>query len=923
MVSLGALSFAAPAALLALVALPALWWLLRVVPPAPRRVRFPPFPLLANLASKEQSVQRTPLWLLMLRVMLAILIILGLAHPLLDAAKPLAGSGPVNLIVDDGWAAARDWRSRHNVLTSLVDRADREGRSILLTTTAPEPGGAKPPLPRLLNPAEARERIMALEPRPWQTQRAAALDQLLASPALRGSPPGAFIWLSDGIEEGEPAPTMAAMAQAVLPFGSLSLMSPDGADLPIILRPATSAGAMLIIEASRSNTDEAQKWVRAVTADGTTVAREPLLFEAGARRSSAAIALPLEMINRIDRVELENETTAGGVVLFDERRRRRPVGIVTDQGTAPNLPLLTGTYYLERALEPTAEIRHGSVTSLLARELAVLFLVDSAKPDADAVQEMDAWVRQGGLLVRFAGPRLAARATRDEPLLPASLRAGDRVLGGAMAWREPARLAAFDADSPFSDLEVPPDVEVRRQVLVEPAPELTYSTWARLDDGTPLVTAARRGEGWVVLFHTSANAGWSTLPLSGVFVQMLERITLMSRAAVAHAGSAPLAPLEVLDGFGRLGPPPASAHSIDSLAFTETAAGPLHPPGFYGSESERWALNLASALPEPRAIRPMPADVAIAGYDGPQETDLRPWLLGLALALAILDLAVSMAMRGLFRPRWLPQRSNGLRRAGGLGMLALAGITAAGQHADAQTIVADGSAVAETLTTSLAYVRTGNPQVDEMSRAGLAGLSIIVNRRTAAELAEPVGIEPARDELSFYPLIYWPVVGAAAPPSATAAENLRAYMAHGGTLLFDIRNRGADEGAANQLSSLRGIAEVLDIPALWPVPPEHVLGRAYYLLAEFPGRWTGPVWIERVSEQDNDGVAAVIAGGNDWAGAWAMDGLYRPMLPVVPGGESQREQAFRFGINLVMYTLTGNYKADQVHLPAILERLEH
>jgi hypothetical protein len=906
---------------LALLALPALWWLLRAVPPTPLRLRFPPFPLLARLASHEQSVQRTPPWLLVLRIALAAMIVVGLAHPLLDAAKPLAGNGPVILIVDDGWTAAQDWQVRQDALASVVERADREARSVVLVATAPEPASAKPPSPRLMNPAEARERIRALEPRPWHTRRADALDQLLASPALKGKPPGAVIWLSDGIEEGEPAPTIAEMARSLLPFGSVTLSVPAEPDRAIVLRPPLIEGNALVVEASRPAAGEALKWVRALTEDGAVLAREPLHFEPGATRSAITAALPLEMINRITRLELESETTAGSVVLLDERWRRRPVGIVSDQGPATDLPLLGDTYYLERALEPSAEVRRGSVAGLLGRELAVLFLADSVKPDENAAQAIHTWVRQGGVLVRFAGPLLAARAERDEPLLPTPLRVGDRVLGGSMAWREPARLAPFDAESPFTDLVVPPDVSVRRQVLVEPASGRDYSTWARLDDGTPLVTAARRGDGWIVLFHITANAEWSSLPLSGLFVQMLERMTDMSRIAGVKAGGPPLEPAEILDGFGRLGPPPAAARSIESLDFAETVPGPVHPPGFYGLESRRQALNLSSALPDPVASGPMPADIAVTGYDRQQETDLRPWLLGLGLGLAVLDLAISIAMRGLFRWPSLPRWGRIARRLGGVVALTLMSSAAAG-HACAQTIVADGSAVAEALSTSLAYVRTSDPQVDEVSRAGLAGLSVIVNRRTAAELADPVGIDVASDELSFYPLIYWPIVGAAAAPSAKAADNLRTYMAHGGTLLFDIRSRSGD-GTVSQLSLLRSIAAALDIPPLAPVPAEHVLGRAYYLLPDFPGRRKGPVWIERVRAQNNDGVASVIAGGNDWAGAWAMDEYHRPIFPVVPGGERQREQAFRFGINLVMYTLTGNYKADQVHLPAIMERLGH
>jgi hypothetical protein len=107
-----------------------------------------------------------------------------------------------------------------------------------------------------------------------------------------------------------------------------------------------------------------------------------------------------------------------------------------------------------------------------------------------------------------------------------------------------------------------------------------------------------------------------------------------------------------------------------------------------------------------------------------------------------------------------------------------------------------------------------------------------------------------------------------------------------------------------------------------PVPVDHVLTKSFYLLKEFPGRWTGgTVWVERRGGRHNDGVSSIVIGSNDWAGAWAVDGNGTATLPVVPGGERQREFAYRFGINWVMYSLTGNYKTDQVHVPAIIERL--
>jgi hypothetical protein len=239
----------------------------------------------------------------------------------------------------------------------------------------------------------------------------------------------------------------------------------------------------------------------------------------------------------------------------------------------------------------------------------------------------------------------------------------------------------------------------------------------------------------------------------------------------------------------------------------------------------------------------------------------------------------------------------------------------------------DAFVVKATSQLRLAYIRTGSEAVDAESRAGMFGLADTLSRRTAVETAEPLAVDLERDDLIFFPLLYWPVTAEQPTPSPRAAERINRYLETGGTILFDTRDAGAEtpgpfgNGAASQ-SRLRQLAAGVKIPPLVPVPPDHVLTKSFYLLHEFPGRWnTGQVWVEPVEDRVNDGVASVIVGSNDWAGAWAIDGQGRPAYPVVPGGELQREMAMRFGVNLVMYVLTGNYKTDQVHVPAILERL--
>src|SRR5450759_222508 len=122
--------------------------------------------------------------------------------------------------------------------------------------------------------------------------------------------------------------------------------------------------------------------------------------------------------------------------------------------------------------------------------------------------------------------------------------------------------------------------------------------------------------------------------------------------------------------------------------------------------------------------------------------------------------------------------------------------------------------------------------------------------------------------------------------------------------------------------TLRSILSSLDIPELEPVSSDHVLAKTFFLLRDFPGRFTtGQLWVEALPARAGDGVSSILITSNDLAGAWAIRPDGQPMLPLVPGEPRQREFAFRAGVNIVMYALTGNYKADQVHIPALLERL--
>ena len=936
------LGFAQPLVLLALLSLPVLWWLLRLIPPQPRRIAFPPTRLLFDIAPREETPQRTPWWLTLLRLTLAALVIIAAAGPLWN--PPLAGSaskGPLAILIDDGFPAAGTWDMRMRSADDLIARAETDHRGVALI---PLSEGARDV--SFEPPAAARVRLKQIKPKPYSVERADALPAL--GRFLAAAPDVELVWLSDGVDLGGGNDFVAAFGR-LIEQRPITVVEGGIPTAHALTGPDNAAGA-LTVKVLRAGSGGAETGtVRALDLKGLPLGDTSFAFKDGERESEAELTLPVEIRNDIARLEIGGERSAGAVALLDKRWRRRSVGVVTGSTVDTAQPLLASTYYLTRALGPFADVRlaeRGSpaqaVSQFIEQRLPMLILADVGNV-SEARDQLTRWLDDGGVLVRFAGPRLAAA---DDDLVPVRLRRGGRILGGSLSWEQPQQLSAFARESPFFGMTVPTDVSISRQVLAEPDATLTERTWATLADGTPLVTAQRRGKGLIVLFHVTADTRWSDLPLSGTFVEMLKRIVSLAGTVAASDATTPnaradrevLPPTRILDGFGAFGPPPASARAVPAT-FSGRATSD-HPPGFYGPAEGLLAVN--TLAPNDR-LAPLDTSVLNArreGYRTIGPEDLRGPILIIALALLALDAFVVFLLAGGLRQlvRRRPAAAT-LALAIFAGALFVSPYAFAQSQAPARATSSDEQALRSTLETRLAYVITGDAEVDRITKAGLQGLTLFLAQRTALEAGEPIALDPARDELAFYPLIYWPIVPSAAKPSREALEHIDAYMKQGGTVLFDTRDAlEAPPGTGGEsrgpgMQALRSILSSLDIPELEPVRRDHVLTKTFYLLKDFPGRFSsGQLWVEALpaAEDDEpasrparagDGVSSIIITSNDFAGAWAMRQDGQAMLPLVSAEPRQREFAFRAGVNIVMYTLTGNYKADQVHVPALLERL--
>lgn len=953
----GALAFLNPWLLAALASLPLIYWLLRTVPPRPKQIEFPATRILVGLENREKTPSKTPWWLLLIRLLAAALVIFALAEPVLNPSQSTAlkGTGPVAIVIDNGWSGAPRWSEHSQFVERMIADAESQGRPVVIVPTA---SPAKGRTTRIEAPGDARNTFAALQPQPFAPDRKAALEQL--SGALQTTSDGvSVVWISDGIDHSGDAGSFAEGLAGLAKGGTFAVLADGAGREPLGLSAEVQSSGRLSVRVARSGGPAREVVATAHSAKGERIGEVTVKLGAGATAAEAVFELPLELRNQVTRIEIAGEASAGAVSLLDQRSHWQRVGLLSGASQEQAQPLLAPLYYINKAVQPFAEVIRpkdqnlaAGIDAVIAANATVLMLADIGTLTGEVKDKVEDWVKKGGVLVRFAGPRLEKGG---DDLLPVPLRLGGRTLGGALSWSSPQPLAPFEDQSLFAGLTLPSDVTVKRQVLADPArltPEIKI--WARLKDGTPLVTSARRGEGTVVLFHVTANSDWSSLPLSGLFVEMLKRITALgglggagtdvaaldsANPEAASASSSQLGPLQTLDGFGLLKSPPPTAQAIPSAKLSGLVPSLDHPPGYYGPAGNPRSLNVMKTSTDLQPLPSLPSGAERRAFENAASTPLKPWLLAAALALLFADiLAVLLLQLGGLSTRTLWRNRAAARGA----VVLLAAVMllpepSHAQRADGSGPLAGNDAIAQKATekVTLGYVLTGDPSTDSISRLGLLGLGRVLAVRTAVEPGEPMGVDILRDEIAFFPVLYWPVLDDARPLPTPVLTKIDAYMKQGGMIIFDTRDFGGGSatglGIGGQRSAaLKRLIGSLDLPRLEPVPEGHVLTKSFYLLRSFPGRYSGgELWVEAGAGEEEDGsrkarradgVSSILVTSNDFAAAWALDERGRPLYPTV-GGENQREMALRTGVNIVMHALTGNYKADQVHVPALLERL--
>jgi hypothetical protein len=297
--------------------------------------------------------------------------------------------------------------------------------------------------------AAAKARLRLIKPKPQTVERTEALASL--DRFLSGAGDVELVWLSDGVDAGRTAEFIGALARLA---DKRTITVVDGGIRPAhALAAADNAAGVLTVKVLRPTTGgDDPGTVRALDLKGLPLGEAGYAFKSGDRETDAVLDLPVEIRNDIARLEIGGERSAGAVQLLDKRWRRRTVGVITGSTADTAQPFLASTFYLSRALSPFADIRlaeRGSpgeaVAQFVEQRLPMIVLADVGNVAGDARDRLTRWIDEGGVLVRFAGPRLAAS---DDELVPVKLRRGGRILGGSLSWDQPQSLTAFSRESP-------------------------------------------------------------------------------------------------------------------------------------------------------------------------------------------------------------------------------------------------------------------------------------------------------------------------------------------------------------------------------------------------------------------------------------------------------------------------------------------
>ena len=883
-------------ALFGLLLTPIIWFIVKSFPPTPKSYDFSSFFLLEKIDYDAPKNKKTPLWLLIFRIFFFILIVFYFSKPFLNNNNSATDEKYEKylIVADIGWSTAKDWNKFKELVLEVGKEAEKNKKEILFFHSNLK---SYKDLQIFKTNYALKDYLENLSPLPLQFKKS-SIDKLIQDESLFKN---SKIFMVFSKFDFYDFPNY---------YKNLSLIKNNSnnyyyinpLETILIINSLKATKGKITCEIYRlgKNSFKQDFFVNVETVNNEIVYSDKHVIDEKENKKILNLSFPTEIFNQIKSIRIVGQNHAGAKYYFDDFSKKKNIAIINDNEYHKESPLLSPIYYLKKSLDSKHNIKVEKIDNILNSNYSTIIIPETVKIPNAFDKRLNDWLLEGGTLIKFSDDTLVEKKLNF--LTSKEIYGKIRNIEGQLTINNKLFISEFKKDSIFYGLEVPKDITINKQLIFDTNPK-QVKVLAKLNDNTPLVSMKKFGEGEIILFHVGANNNWSNLPISSLFPDMINRVLLFSK----NYNSSNLTDLNLnkeIDGFGNLITPKkiVTIGKFDKLKTVKPSFD--IPPGQYENNQISIALNLSTNIGQHQIKE---ADrSAISTYSFKNTKDLSSIILKIILTMFILDLLLTLMIKNNINlSKIVTKRINVL-------IFILFFLT---------FIKLENVSANETY---LAYVKIKNTQINNISKNGLETIRNLLITRTSINPKGVIGLDINSDYIFSYPFIYWPLTKNLLSIEKSEIIKIKNYLDNGGIFFFDIigfsrKNLNLKE---KKFQEIRNFLNEIGANELSIIPKGHTLTKSFYLLNKFPGKWDNRfLFVESSNLQYKDGVSSIILGFNDWAKAWAVDDNNLPLFPVVPGGERQRELAYRFGINITMYALTGNYKSDQIHSKSILKRL--
>ena len=898
---LKSISFANPYAFWVLFSLPIIFWVIKSLPPSPASFNFSSLYLLRAIKTESIVKNKCPIWLLIFRILLIMFLIIYFAKPFLNHNKVEQAKENYVVYANLGWSTAAQWNKYKNTIKNIMLESEKLNKNFSLVNNF---DNQNKNIIKFKSINDLSSYLDKVTPNPWQSQRKNIINELSKINYNNKTRYFYIFSVFDFYSDENFDENILINIQKQFPdLEIINLID----SIKVLEKPLVKKENINIIVKRYGALPENTFVITATSFDEQILLKKEYQFKKNENIIYINEKFPISVINQIKKIDILGERHAASTFYFDDFNKKKVIGILSDGKNYKENPLLSPVYYIKKALNKDNKIIINDLANLLLSNVDILIFPDAGTFEEEKSGILDSWINNGGLLIRFAGPKLASSSTRF--ITSENKIKKIRLLGGQLSWNNDLKIKEFSKDSIFKDLIIPKDVTIKKQLLLNFSEEKNINILASLKDDTPLVSLKEMGRGNILLFHFTANNTWSDIPITPLFEDFLSRACLLHQKK-KNSSLNQVTIKSYINGFGEIEDTNKIVQFRDSLSLRNSIPSKDIFPGIYENNQLSVALNLSGNLRLNHFENKSSKQIITTNDFSKNLKDISKVFLYLFLGFALLDILASIFIQN--DVKFYRFFKNKIKVFSVFTFLIL-------------SILPDDLIANDFINyTYLAYVKSIDKNKNESSFRGLQTLSKVLERRTSVLIKGVAGIDIEVDDVYHFPFIYWPMSNDFKNLSSKAKRKIKDYFNTGGVILFD-GYLLLDKQPLNTYKLKKIVSYFKEITSneLVLINKNHTLSKSFYLLNNFPGRWNKKILLVDNSNMNvNDGVSNIILGFNDWASAWALDSNNYPLFPVVPGGEKQRELAYRVGINIVMYSLTGNYKNDQVHSKSILNRLK-